>query len=265
MPSSCDSREPPLVALIPAAGRATRLGRPPWSKEILPVGFDRASGEWRPACATLLDSLALAGVKRGYVLLRQGKWDIPALLGRGWKIGQEPTRHGLCLAYLALEPTASVPETLDRALPFVEECRVAVGFPDILFEPHDAFRTIIEQHRARRADAVLGLFPTSRPEKTDMVELDGHGRVARIVIKDPASRLDYTWSIAVWGPRMSRYLHGCVAAQRQVRTTELHVGDVLQAAVDDGLRIEGVRFASGSYLDVGTPEDLEQAMRRSSP
>jgi dTDP-glucose pyrophosphorylase len=45
---------------------------------------------------------------------------------------------------------------------------------------------------------------------------------------------------------------------------ELFVGDVVQAAIDSGMRTEMVLFAEGHYLDVGIPENLVQAIHSSS-
>ncbi len=251
----------PVVGLVPAAGRAGRLGVLPCSKEIFPIGFTEAGGPRRPrpACEPLLESLRTAGVDRAWILLRKGKWDIPELLGRGLRPGGDDALH---LAYLALDPTASVPETLDAAYSFVADCRVALGFPDILFEPRDAYRHLLDRLDGAGADVVLGLFPTDQHEKTDMIELDADGRrVRRLVIKQADAGLDYTWSIAVWTPAFSGYLHDFLARRDTDAAGELYVGQVIQAAIDDGLVVESVTFPDGSYLDVGTPEDLERAVR----
>jgi len=267
-----------VIGLVPAAGRAARLGVLPCSKEIFPLGLG-ADGEVRPACAHLLDAFLDAGVERAFVLLRKGKWDVPQLLGRGperplWSGPPKGTASPplvppkgtatLRLAYLALDPTASVPETLDAAYPFVQDARVALGFPDILFEPRDAFRGLRERQEASGADLVLGLFPADRPDKADMVELDDVGRVRRLVIKKPDRGLRYTWSIAFWTPAFSRYLHDFVARQG-ASGDEIHVGDVIQAAVDEGWNVEAVPHPEGSYLDLGTPEDLLRALVSSRP
>ena len=256
-----------VVGLVPAAGRADRLGSLPCSKEIFPLGFRRGDdGAPRPraVCSYLLESLAQAGVDRAFILLRQGKWDIPALLGSGSDLA-------LPLAYLALEPTASVAETLDRAYPFVAGATVALGFPDILFRPPDAYRHLLSRLAETEAEVVLGLFPTDQHWKTDMVELDDEDRrpgrapaerVRRIVIKQADAGLSFTWSIAVWGPDFSRYLHDYVGRGREESHREIYVGDVIQAAIEDGIRVVGVRFPEGSFLDVGTPEDLRQAVAR---
>lgn len=264
------SREQSVVGLMPAAGRADRLGALPCSKEIFPVGFRSVDGVHRPrpACRCLLEAFRASGIDRAWILLRKGKWDIPALLGSGQKA--EP--H---LAYLTLDATASVPETLDAAYPFVADCRVALGFPDILFEPENAYAQLIKLHDEGQADLVLGLFPTERYEKTDMVELEADGKqVRRLAIKEPDRGLQFTWSIAVWGPRFTQYLHEQVKNQAKSQqhgsqlpgsAKELYVGDVIQSAIDDGLVASSVIFSGGSYLDIGTPEDLQEALRQGLP
>jgi len=42
---------------------------------------------------------------------------------------------------------------------------------------------------------------------------------------------------------------------------ELYIGDVIQAAIHNGLRVETVLFPEGIYIDIGTPEDLAKAVR----
>ncbi len=237
-----------LIGLVPAAGRALRLGPLPGSKEILPLGRRRVVSEH------LLDAYRRAGVDHALVLLRKGKWDIPNRLGDGRDLG-------LPLAYLALDATAGIPETLDAATPFVAGADVALGFPDTWFEPRDAYVHLLRRLRGTDAEVVLGLVPSDRSEKTDMVELDDSGRVRRIVVKERDTGLRYAWMIAVWTPAFSRFLHDSVTTAGD-RQGELYPGHVIQAAVDDGLRVDGVAFPEGSFLDIGTPEDLARAAER---
>lgn len=248
-----------VIGLVPAAGQATRLGPLPCSKEILPVGFaigEAGTPRPRAACEPLLTSFRTAGIRRAFVLLRNGKWDIPAYLGSG-------EAFGLDLAYLALAPTPSVPATLDRAYPFVRQAVIALGFPDIFFTPHDAYAHLLTHLQASTADVVLGLFPSTQSWKTDMVALDEQGTVRQIVIKQPDRGLRFTWSIAVWRPAFSTYLHDHLATAG-APAGERYVGDVIQSAIDDGLRVEAVTFADGSFLDVGTPDDLHSATAQAS-
>ena len=44
---------------------------------------------------------------------------------------------------------------------------------------------------------------------------------------------------------------------------ELTVGHVIQAAVSEGLCVQSVIFPRRTYLDIGTPDNLNEAMRES--
>lgn len=263
---------------MPAAGRATRLGEQPSSKEILPIarrvgdGADGTEGT-EPVCFPLLRGWARAGVRRALVLLRRGKWDIPDRLGEAWTERDEDGELRVDLAYRVVEETASVPETLCRARPFAQDHDVAVGFPDLLLEPGDAWARLVEFHRAGGHDLSFGCFPCDRPEKADMVELDGSGRLRHLVIKDPSCTYRLTWSIALFTPPvfdlMTRLVARSVARHvaRSVaqspapseRDRELWVGEVLRAAAQAGMDVRGCTFPGGSFLDVGTPDDLAAA------
>lgn len=251
----------PLVGLVAAAGTASRLGALPCSKEIYPVGWEAASTESDPhpkvASHYLFDQMRRAGVENIYVVLREGKWDIPAYWGDG-------QRAGVNVAYLMMGVPYGTPFTLDQAFPFVRDCRVAMGFPDILLAPDDAYAQLFRRQEESGADVVLGLFPARRPEKVDMVELDAEGRPQGFVIKPKETALTYTWICAVWGPAFSLYLHDYVTRvkPRWRPGDELFVGDVFQQALQDGLAIEAVCFPDGTYTDIGTPDELIETVRR---
>jgi glucose-1-phosphate thymidylyltransferase len=244
----------PLVGVAPMAGHATRLGAIAGSKEVLPVAGTDSAAAARPVCDWLFDAFAGAGVERAFVVLRPGKWDVPATLGA--------ERAGVPLAYVVTPPTPSVPATLDRAFPFVREARVALGFPDVLALPTAALGVIAERQERTAADVVLALFPTDRPAKADMVAVDGAGRVEAIEVKPAATSLRHTWLYAVWSPAFTTFLHErleTLTADALAAGRELQISDVLLAAIAAGLRVEAETFADGSHLDVGTPDDLARA------
>jgi glucose-1-phosphate thymidylyltransferase len=255
----------PLVGLIPAGGSGSRLAPLPCSKEILPIGFsesaDKKERSPRVACHHLIDSMRQAGVQKAYMILGPGKWDIPAYFGNGQAIG-------IHLAYLVRKQPFGVPFTLDCAFPFVENCRVACGLPDIIFRPEGAFKKLLHKQEAGRADLVLGIFPTQYPEKWDFVELNNKDKVERIVPKPHQELNGYTWGITVWSPKFGRFMHQFVSQAIEDRTDseadkdfdEIPLGSVFQAALAAGLLVEHVLFEEGFCLDIGTPEDLEKAM-----
>lgn len=142
---------------------------------------------------------------------------------------------------------------MDQAYPFIHDATVALGFPDIIFQPEDAFTRLLNCQAETNADIVLGLFPTDRPQKWDMVDMDETGRICRIVIKPSKTHLPYAWAIAVWTPAFTHYIHEYLTTVQKSKNTgpplnspsanrELFVGDVIQAAIDDDLRVEGVPF-----------------------
>lgn len=264
------------MGLIPAAGQARRLGLLPCSKEILPVLVRQtAAGPVpRALCRHLLGCLGRAGVGRAFVVTTAAKWDIPRHLTTGEEVRPEEALPGEAqpgeaatpaLAYLCLSGSASVPETLDRAYPFVAGSTVALGFPDVLFQPEDAFQPLLRRRWETGADLVLGLFPAPDPRRTDMVEVDPEGRVRAIQVRPPASDLTYNWLLAVWSPRFTDFLHQEVAASRGgggdgLQREELQLGEIFRRALAAGLPLRGVPFPRGSYLDVGTPKDLQRAL-----
>ena len=256
---SGDSRR---VGLVPAAGLGTRAGHP-FSKELYPVRHTAdAAGEPRAVSSLelLLDQFARAGATEAYVVIRDGKWDIPARLGtRG---------RGLDVAYLMADDSQGVPFTLDVASRFLTGCEVLVGFPDILLDPDDAFVPVVERLGSNGADVALGLFPPTHPEVNDQVRVDGNLRIVELAPKPVTTALDYAWAIAAWGPGFTRFL--------QARTRELarggrveaadgreySLGHLLSDAIESGLRIQGALVEGGAFQDIGTPAGLEAARAR---
>jgi glucose-1-phosphate thymidylyltransferase len=200
----------------------------------------------------------MAGIRKAYFVLRSGKWDIPAYLGDG-------TILNMNLGYLIMGLPFGVPYTLDQAYPFVQNALIALGFPDILFQPEDTFKRLLARLAASQADVVLGVVPFEQPQKGGMVDCDAEGRVRLVVEKPDQSDLRYSWCTAVWTPVFTEFMHeylaGSDAAKNLVQQRELPIGDVIQAAIEHNLRVEAEVFNDGAFLDIGTPEDLVRAVR----
>lgn len=250
-----------IVGIVPAAGTASRLGTIPCSKEIFPVAY-REDGSGRPqpvpACEPLIDKLRLAGARRIFIVLRQGKWDIPAYLGDG-------DRLGVSLAYLMMRIPFGQAYSVDAARAFVRGATVLLGFPDILFDRHDVYVRLLERKEASGADVVLGLCPVDTPERADLVRTDSAGRVTGLEVKPVRTELTHTWLTAAWSPDFTDFLHA--HAERILADVptdsvpeELYIGNVLQAALALGMSIESVTFPEARYIDIGTPEDLAKAV-----
>ena len=258
-----------LDGVIPAAGIASRLGPLPCSQEMLPVGLFKdvkgGSVHPKPVSYYLLERMQTANVSKVYIVLRKGKWDIPNYFGDGKMMD-------MSLAYLLMDLPFGVPFTIDQAYPFIKEATVVFGFPDIIFKPRDAYVKLLKKQADTLADIVLGIFPARQPHKMDMVDLDKKGRTRGIQIKPSQTSLRYAWIIAVWTPIFTNFMHECVvnelALDRKTnvgvnmkKKQELFVGDIIQKALNNNLCVESVSFSTGSYLDIGTPQNLMKALQ----
>lgn len=256
-----------VIGLLPCGGQATRLAPLPLSKELYPVGLRSVQGsQLRPKVVShyLLEKMRLAGIRKAFLILRSGKWDLPAYFGDGNLVNMH-------LGYLMLGLPYGVPYTLDQAYPFVQNALVALGFPDILLQPEEVYVRLIAHQSRTGADVVLGLFPCDRPEKAGMVAFNPeNGFVEEIIEKPQETDLRFMWAAAVWTPTFTQFLHEYVIEQKLTISTytdaragkELPIGDVIQAAIATGLRVEAEVFETGVYLDIGTPEDLVLAIQQ---
>ena len=250
-----------VIGLIPCAGHATRITPLPCSKEVLPVGLGRSSdGSLRPKVVShyILEKMRQGGVSKVFFILRKGKWDIPQYYGSGAGIGMQ-------LGYLVTEKTFGPPYTLDEAYPFVQGRRVALGFPDILIEPHNAYARTLERLAETSADIALSLYKPHKIQVSDMIAIDRSGRVRELVIKPNETKLAWGWIFAVWTPKFTDFMHEYLATSRTSAQQpgsglppELSVGHVIQAAVSEGLLVQSMIFRGKSYLDIGSPDGLQQ-------
>lgn len=252
-----------IVGLFPAAGKATHIAPLPCSKELFPVGFqntaDSKSVRPKPVGQYLLEHYRRAGARRVHIVIRKGKWDIPEYFGDGSSLG-------LSLSYQIMNLPHGAPYTIDQAYDFVREATIVFGFPDILIEPQDAFPRLVAHLEETRADLALGLFPTDQPHLCDPIVFDDHGRIREILVKPPHSDLSFTWTIAAWTPSFTQFLHKQLFVQEQEAAEssyrqEVYMGHIINAALQAGLRVEGLHLPGARFLDIGVPENLVQAIR----
>lgn len=213
----------------------------------------------------LLDNMHRAGAQKTYFVLSKGKWDIPAYFGNGSMLN-------MALGYLMTDLPYGVPFTLDSAFPFLKDKLVLFGFPDIILQPDDGYVRLIDQMQASHADIVLGLFLADNPQKMDMVDLNDDGTIRGIRIKPAQTDLTWTWITAVWNFSFTRFMHDYVLRHLDTIAAaggglteddrrEIYLGDVIEAAIGSELKIDTVRFPQGTYIDIGTPEDMVAAVQ----
>ena len=254
-----------IVGLIPAGGIASRLGKIPCSKEIFPMQYSVSSGSVSVVSENLIQYFKTSGIENIYFILREGKWDIPNYFGDG-------SSFGVNIGYLMVNLTLGTPFTLNQAYPFVKDKIIALGFPDIIIEPKNAYTRLIKKLDVTSADLVLGIFPIKNYLKSDMIEFDSQNKVNQIVIKQDRPDLKWGWMNVVWKPFFTEYLNKYLSEFLRSNpdgmiklsdggTRELYVGDVIQAAMEEGLQVDYVKFEEGNSLDIGTADDLRNYMK----
>jgi glucose-1-phosphate thymidylyltransferase len=254
--------EPQFIGVIPAAGRANRLGQMPFSKELFPIGTEPINKTPYPkvALSYLLDYMTLAGITDFHLIINKDKWDIPSYF-RG---GRYPNTN---ICYHIVDNQYGVPFTINQAFPFIKNRFVALGFPDILFRPENAYSIIInELLKQGEINIILGLFPTNRPDKCDMVVFDNDLNITNIIIKPTGkTTMKYSWLVAAWKPDFSAFLHDFVTHElaaldeNNLNRLEYHMGHVFISAIKKGIKIKGILYDKGAFIDIGTPGDLIKA------
>ncbi len=248
-----------LVGVLPAAGRGSRLGAIPSSKEIMPLGFGHAPDTrigWQPL-TTIERHLAgfrAAGVDKVVIVLGPGKSDIMEYLRSG-------QQHGLSISYAFQETPRGMPFALDLARPWSGEAQTIFAMPDTLVEPYDAVARLSRQHRKSGADVSLGLFETNNPSKFGMVDIDADGRALAFVDKPKATSLRWMWGLAVWSPEFAGFMADMLGAV-PADAPEVVLSDVFAAAMREGMRIDGVPLTRCRYNDIGTPEEFQEVVHR---
>ena len=251
-----------VVGVIPASGWAKRMGPLPCSKEILPIGFhtadDGSSAQPKVIISYLLDKMRFAGIRKVYIVLRKGKWDIPGYLGDG-------SAHDMHIGYLMQGLPYGVPYTLDQATPFIEKSIVALGFPDTIYRTKGIYKKMLERLKQSDAAVVLGLFPADIPQNADGVEIDSDGIIRRVIAKPHDGSHNTVWAAAVWRSSFTHFMHEYLANidTRSREASELQIGHIFQIAIEQGQQIAGVHVSEHSIIDLGTSENYAAVLRRS--
>ena len=239
------------VGVIPAAGLASRLGPLGYPKELLPITYVPGEGGHLrplPVIEASFRQLREAGVSRSLVITSDRKPELMQYLGNGGGIG-------LDLAFLQQARAEGLAAAVALALPWTQGANACLLLPDTIVRPEHALRDARALFESARADLVLGVLPTDKPEELGPVRFDGQMRVIEVQDKPAETELANSWALAVWGPAFAELLGGAVK-----RNPAQTLGAVFQQAVDAGLDVRAVWFEGGAFYDVGTPKGLAEAL-----
>jgi len=249
-----------IVGIIPAAGRGSRLYPYPGAKELFPVGFQdicvKNQIEKRPKVISqyLIENIVKAGAKRLFVIIGEGKHDIMSYYGDGHRFGVE-------IVYLFQEDLYGMPFAINLAKNLVKDSTVIFGMPDTIIEPNDVFLRLVNFHFSKKSDLTLGLFRTDNAEKFGMVDIDEKNKVTYIIDKPKETSLEYMWGCACWSASFSNLLDEYLEVHPYFGK-EIVLGDVFTSAIENGLLVRGFIFDDGQYIDIGTADELNAALKK---
>ena len=242
-----------IIGLIPAAGEGVRLGLP-YPKELYPVIRDN---RYKPIAQFVLDNLVAAGLEHVVFVVNETKHQLIGYFGDG-------QRFGCNISYVVQErinrnnqsTSPGLAHALDSAYHLTKGKSVFFGMADTIMHPKDVYRQAW-QAAEPEDDVVLVLFRTENPEKFGMVRYDSEGRVLGIVDKPKKTELTEMWGCILWKPAFTKYLHKCVSEQGISDFAQ-----IMNNAINDGLRFRGVRMVDGVYIDLGTYQEIMDLDKR---
>jgi glucose-1-phosphate thymidylyltransferase len=236
-----------LIGLIPAAGKGVRLGLP-YPKELYPVIREN---RYKPISQFVLDNLTVAGLKHIVFVINETKHQLIGYFGDGH-------RFGCNISYVVQEAnddrnistSPGLAHALDAAYHLTQNKVVCFGMADTIMQPKEVFAHALSDFKPED-DVMLVLFPTERPEKFGMVQLDIENRVIKIVDKPKKTDLTMMWGCIIWRPRFTDYLHDCV---RMKGISDF--AQIMNNAIENGFRFHGLCVGDGVYIDLGTYEEI---------
>jgi glucose-1-phosphate thymidylyltransferase len=233
-----------LKGLILSGGKGTRL-RPithTSAKQLVPVAN-------KPVLFYGIEAMAAAGIRQvGIIIAPETGDEIRAEAGDG-------SRFGVEISYIVQDAPLGLAHAVLTAEPFLGSDPFVMYLGDNLLQ--GGITDLVEAFRAHEPEALILLTPVSDPENYGVAELDGAGRVRRLVEKPARPATD----LALVGVYMfTARIHDAARAITPSGRGELEITDAIQALVDGGKRVEP-HIVRGWWKDTGRLDDMLEANR----
>jgi glucose-1-phosphate thymidylyltransferase len=233
-----------MKGLILSGGKGTRL-RPlthTSAKQLVPVAN-------KPVLFYGIEAMAEAGITEvGIIIAPETGQEIRAAAGDG-------TRFGVTIDYIEQEAPLGLAHAVLTAEEFLADSPFVMYLGDNLLR--NGIVHLVDTFRAEAPDALILLTPVPDPEHYGVAELNGEGRVARLVEKPPQPTTD----LALVGVYM--FTPAIFEAARAIEPSgrgELEITDAIQQLVDRGLRVDP-HIVHGWWKDTGQVQDMLEANR----
>jgi glucose-1-phosphate thymidylyltransferase len=231
-----------LKGLILSGGKGTRL-RPityTSAKQLVPVAN-------KPVLFFGIEALADAGIDEiGIIIAPETGGEIREAAGDG-------SEFGVSITYIEQDEPLGLAHAVLTAEEFLADSPFVMYLGDNLLR--DGVADLVETFRAQEPDALILLTPVNDPENYGVAELDGEGRVARLIEKPhgPNSNLALV-GVYMFTPAIFEAARAIEPSGRN----ELEITDAIQWLVDSRMRVDP-HVVSGWWKDTGQVADMLEA------
>jgi glucose-1-phosphate thymidylyltransferase len=231
-----------LKGLILSGGTGSRL-RPityTSAKQLVPVAN-------KPVLFYGIEALVAAGIDEiGIIIAPETGGEIRQAAGDG-------SQFGVSITYIEQKAPLGLAHAVLTGEDFLGASPFVMYLGDNLLR--DGVTALVDTFRSEEPDALILLTPVKDPEHYGVAELDGSGRVSRLVEKPKQPESD----LALVGVYM--FTPSIFEAARAIKPSgrgELEITDAIQQLVDGGLRVDP-HIVHGWWKDTGQVQDMLEA------
>jgi glucose-1-phosphate thymidylyltransferase len=233
-----------MKGLILSGGKGTRL-RPlthTSAKQLVPVAN-------KPVLFYGIEAMAEAGIDEvGIIIAPETGAEIRDAAGDG-------SRFGISIEYIEQDAPLGLAHAVLTAEAYLGDDPFVMYLGDNLLR--DGIVALVDTFRSEEPDALILLTPVPDPESYGVAELNGSGRVSRLVEKPTEPKSD----LALVGVYM--FTPAIFEAARSIEPSwrnELEITDAIQMLVDGGSRVDP-HIVQGWWKDTGQVQDMLEANR----